>query len=113
MLPIMQPKPKFSQSARRLTPRELQILPLLHMTNEEIGQELGTSRHTVRQQVARLLCKLGLRNRTAAAAWWAERCTLISIFQKGRGASASDASSKPTLGVDPAAFILQDRGKAA
>lgn len=72
-LSIMQPNTTRRQSPAPLTARELQILPLLHMTNAEIAADLGTSRFTVQTQVGRLLCKLGLRNRTAAATWWAEQ----------------------------------------
>jgi DNA-binding NarL/FixJ family response regulator len=39
------------------------------MTNREIAAELSISEHTVRNHMARLLSKLGLRNRAEAAAY--------------------------------------------
>jgi len=51
-----------------LTRREREILPLLAggRTNREIGRQLGLSTGTVRNLVARLLMKLGAKDRTNA-----------------------------------------------
>jgi PAS domain S-box-containing protein len=52
-----------------MTSRERQILRLLAagLTNQQIGRELGLSSGTVKNHVARLLEKLGVPDRTAAA----------------------------------------------
>jgi len=54
----------------RLTPRERDILPLLArgLTNHQIGRELGLSPGTVKNQITRLLPKLGAQDRTHAVA---------------------------------------------
>jgi DNA-binding CsgD family transcriptional regulator len=51
-----------------LTPREVQILPLLAAgrTDREIGSALFVSHRTVENHVARLMAKLGVRTRAAA-----------------------------------------------
>ncbi len=40
------------------------------MTNAEIANALGKSPATVKAQVSSILRKLGVRNRSAAVAWW-------------------------------------------
>ena len=51
------------------TPREREILRLIAhgLTNQQIGRQLGLSSGTVKNHVARLLEKLGVPDRTAAA----------------------------------------------
>ena len=53
-----------------LTSREIEVLRLLAhgMTNPEIGSELFISRKTASSHVSHILSKLGVQNRTAAAA---------------------------------------------
>jgi len=51
-----------------LTPREVEVLKLLArgLSNAEVAQTLYLSEHTARTHVARILAKLGLRDRTQA-----------------------------------------------
>lgn len=53
-----------------LTPREHQVLALIcdGHSNAEIARRLGTSPHTVKNQVHLLLIKLGVNSRYRAAA---------------------------------------------
>jgi len=53
-----------------LTPRELEVLALLAggLTNREIGAELFISNKTASVHVSRILTKLSVPNRAAAAA---------------------------------------------
>ena len=57
-----------------LTIREQDVLRLLAqgMTNEQISKELVVVQKTVEKHVANILRKLGVKNRTEAAAWAAE-----------------------------------------
>jgi site-specific DNA recombinase len=54
----------------RLTPRELEVLRLVTegRSNPQIGYELGISSGMAHQHVSRILAKLGVRSRAAAAA---------------------------------------------
>ncbi|MGL5862663.1 MAG: response regulator transcription factor [Phycicoccus sp.] len=56
-------------SIESLSPREREVLSLLGqgMTNAEIADALTVGRETVKSHVSRILAKLGLRDRTAAA----------------------------------------------
>jgi two-component system NarL family response regulator len=57
-----------TRTARALSPRELSVLACVAegMTNGEIGAELGIAADTVKTHVARVLEKLGARDRTQA-----------------------------------------------
>ena len=50
----------------RLTPREREVLRVLHLTNKEVGQELGIAEATVKIHVHKVLKKLRVRNRREA-----------------------------------------------
>jgi len=59
-------KPNFNSNVE-LTERELQVLDLLHtgQSNREIAVTLGIEERTVKSHVAKLLKKMGVKNRTA------------------------------------------------
>jgi DNA-binding NarL/FixJ family response regulator len=59
----------------QLTPRELQILPLIAqgMQNKTIAGELGLSEHTVKLHTHNIFSKLKVSNRTGAASWYLSR----------------------------------------
>ena len=59
----------------QLTKREQGVLELLAqgLGNEQIARELGLSRHTVRNYVATIYSKLGVRSRAEAVIWARER----------------------------------------
>ncbi|MBV9415478.1 MAG: AAA family ATPase, partial [Solirubrobacterales bacterium] len=69
-----QPPPEGTPNAAldrlELTPREIEVLPLLAagLTNREIGAELFISNRTASVHVSRILTKLSVPNRVAAAA---------------------------------------------
>ncbi|MCQ3938507.1 MAG: hypothetical protein DPW18_15875 [Chloroflexi bacterium] len=73
---LNQPVPAIleSEAEQLLTAREREVLALLSrgMTNEEISKELVVVVKTVEKHVANILMKLGLKNRTEAAAWFIE-----------------------------------------
>jgi DNA-binding NarL/FixJ family response regulator len=52
--------------ASRLTPRQLEILGLLHLSNKEIGLRLGLAEITVKMHVSSLFRIFGVANRTQA-----------------------------------------------
>jgi DNA-binding NarL/FixJ family response regulator len=53
-------------TASRLTPRQLEILGLLHLSNKEIGLRLGVAEITVKMHVSSLFRVLRVANRTQA-----------------------------------------------
>jgi len=53
-------------TASRLTPRQLEILGLLHLSNKEIGLRLGVAEITVKMHVSSVFRVLGVANRTQA-----------------------------------------------
>lgn len=61
-----------SQAPARLTPRELEILPLIARgeQNKTIADRLGLSVHTVKLHSHNIFSKLGVTNRTGAANWY-------------------------------------------
>jgi predicted ATPase/DNA-binding CsgD family transcriptional regulator len=63
--------PATTESARRLTSRELQVARLLQrgLTNREIASQLDLSEGTVRAHVGRILDKLNLRSRVQVGGW--------------------------------------------
>jgi DNA-binding CsgD family transcriptional regulator len=58
-----------------LTPRELEILELIckGQGDAEIASTLKLSRNTVRNHVANLYSKIGVKRRSAAVVWGRER----------------------------------------
>jgi DNA-binding NarL/FixJ family response regulator len=64
-----------SLSDAQLTPRELQILPLIArgLQNKIIAGELGLSEHTVKLHTHNIFSKLKVSNRTGAASWYLSR----------------------------------------
>jgi DNA-binding NarL/FixJ family response regulator len=63
------------QTVVSLTPRQVQVADLLQdgLRNSQIGDKLGTSPHTVRRHVEETLRRLGVANRTQAAAYLRKR----------------------------------------
>ncbi len=61
-----------SVSAAGLTRRETEVLDLVAQggQNKVIADRLGLSEHTVKLHIHRIISKVGVRNRTAAANWY-------------------------------------------
>lgn len=62
------------QSPKPITPRELAVAELAHLSNPDIALALGISRFTVAAHLAKFRLKTGLESR-AAIAVWADRQT--------------------------------------
>ena len=64
-------------SVSDLTPQETRVLGLVAQgrTNREIAEELGLAEKTIRNYVSNMLRKMGMKNRTEAAAWVAGMAT--------------------------------------
>ena len=86
----------------QLSPREWQILEELSKgaTNPEIAGNLAVSVHTVKTLVKLILLKLGVPNRTAAAAWFERYCSGTSSGGEARPATRLRRAgpSKPSDG---------------
>jgi non-specific serine/threonine protein kinase len=69
--PVPAPIPDDSQMAHPLTQRETDVLRLLAAgrTNQQVGDALSISPRTAQTHITHLLAKLGLANRTEAAAY--------------------------------------------
>jgi DNA-binding CsgD family transcriptional regulator len=76
---------KEDSKAGRLSKREDEILALVSegKTNKEIGSILFLSEKTVRNNVSRILAKLGLVNRSQAAAYMARRNVIEKLHSNG------------------------------
>jgi DNA-binding NarL/FixJ family response regulator len=61
--------PQSESAQQRVTTRELEVIALVvdGMSNREIGQRLNLSEQTVKNHVARIMDKLGVRNRVELA----------------------------------------------
>lgn len=68
-----------------LTEREVEVLSLVAegKQNKTIAHDLGLSEHTVKLHIHHVIAKLGVRNRTEAAAWFFEHRSLLNMsFRK-------------------------------
>jgi len=66
VFPESPPNPAFGDAAKTdLSERELEVLRELtrNLTNEEIGEKLGISPHTVKRHIENMLTKTGYKNR--------------------------------------------------
>ena len=69
---LLQPRKSEKEIPVKLSPRESDVLALVAkgMTNPEIAHQLGVSDNTVRFHMRNIFEKLGVNNRTEAAAWF-------------------------------------------
>lgn len=70
--PVAETPEPDSRGGERLTPRELEILPMIAegAQNKTIADTLGLSIHTVKLHSHNIFIKLGVPNRTGAANWY-------------------------------------------
>jgi DNA-binding CsgD family transcriptional regulator len=63
---------RFPNTATKLTPREMEVCHWLAQgkRNREIAVILGASPRTIQKHVQKILDKVGVETRCAAAAWW-------------------------------------------
>lgn len=73
--PASEPAPTHACALHRLTPRETEVLQLVArgVQNKTIATTLKLSQHTVKLHIHHIISKLGVRNRTEAAARFFER----------------------------------------
>lgn len=62
-----------TQLRNRVSPREIEVLDLLYLSNREIATILGIKPGTVKSHLKTAFAKLGVENRTQAALVWQQR----------------------------------------
>ena len=62
--------PAADTSANKLSPRECEVLELLHLSNSDIGLALNCSQHTVRAHLRSIFLKLDVQRRREAVMVW-------------------------------------------
>lgn len=69
---LMVQRPPVPEPSALLSPREIEVLKLVAtgLTNPEIAHQLNVSENTVRFHMRNIFEKLGVTNRTEAAAWY-------------------------------------------
>ncbi len=74
---LMVQRPPAPEPSSLLSPRELEVLKLVAtgLTNPEIAHQLSVSENTVRFHMRNIFEKLGVNNRTEAAAWYLKHDT--------------------------------------
>lgn len=58
--------------SHKLTPIELRLLTMLHMSNKEIANQIHLSSKTIELYISNIFQKLNVKNRTAAYKRWVE-----------------------------------------
>lgn len=69
---LLQPRKSENEVSIKLSPREMDVLELVAQghTNPEIAHQLSVSDNTIRFHMRNIFEKLGVNNRTEAAAWF-------------------------------------------